>query len=129
MHWSRRKSIAIVVAIIIVLAVIVNMGYNNWLDVDLMYSLFGIGQPGDHQLLDFFDFISNTIMMPLVAFLTCIFIGWIIKPQTIIDEVERNGHKFKAKKMFTVMTKYVAPICILMIMIGYVLSTVGVITL
>ena len=40
--------------------------------------------------IDFFDFISNSVLMPIVALLTCISIGFFIKPQTIIDEVEIN---------------------------------------
>ena len=39
------------------------------------------------QILDVMDFISNNLLMPLVALLSCILIGWVVKPQVIIDEV------------------------------------------
>ena len=51
------------------------------------------------QFLDFFDFISNSVLMPIAAFLICIFVGYVIKPSFITDEIEING-KFKMKKMF-----------------------------
>lgn len=125
---SRVRAIVIVSIFMVVVATIVNMGYNVWLGADPMYSIFGIGAYQDHQLLDFFDFLSNTIMMPIVALMTCIFIGWIIKPQAIIDEVELTA-PMKAKKLFIVMIKYIAPIFTILILVGYVLSTIGVITL
>lgn len=128
-HVSRKRSIVVCGIFIALLGLIVNMGYNNWVGVDPMYSIFGIGQLGDHQILDFFDFLSNTVMMPIVALLTCIFIGWVIKPESIIEEVEQDGVVFHGRKLFYVMIKYIAPIFTIMILIGYVLSTVGVITL
>ena len=50
------------------------------------------------SILDFFDFISNSVLMPIVAFLTCVFVGFIVKPETITDEVESSTQKFKSKK-------------------------------
>ena len=70
------------------------MGYDNLLWMDPMYSLFGIGEYQNSQLLDFFDFLSNTVLMPIVALLTCIFIGYVVKPQVIIDEVKLSS-KFR----------------------------------
>jgi NSS family neurotransmitter:Na+ symporter len=93
-----------------------------------MYSLFGIGNYGDDQLLDFFDFVSNTILMPVVSLLTCLFVGYVIKPKTIIDEVEQSS-EFKGKKLFVVMTKYIAPVFVVTILVSYVLNTMGIISL
>lgn len=77
------------------------------------------------SFLDFFDFISNSVLMPIVAFLTCIFVGFVIKPKTVIDEVESSA-KFKRKKLFEIIIKYVAPICILLILATSVLEAFGV---
>ncbi len=93
-----------------------------------MYSLFGIGEAGNAQLLDFFDFLSNTIMMPLVALLTCIFVGWIIKPKTLIAEVKQSS-KFSGEKLFVVMIKYIAPVFVVVILVAYVMNTAGIIAL
>ncbi|MBE6750733.1 MAG: sodium-dependent transporter [Ruminococcaceae bacterium] len=78
------------------------------------------------DILGVFDFASNSVIMPIVALLTCIFVGYVIKPQAIIEEIELTG-KFTAKKMFTVIIKYVAPIFIVGILIFSVLEGLGVI--
>ncbi len=75
--------------------------------------------------LDFFDFISNSVIMPIVAFLTCVFVGYFIKPKTLIDEIELTG-KFKQKGLFTIMVKYIAPIFIVLILLSSVLGAFGI---
>jgi NSS family neurotransmitter:Na+ symporter len=125
---SRKASVIICSIIMIVVAIFVNMGYNNLLWMDPMYSIFGIGTYQSMQLLDFFDFISNTIMMPIVALLTCIFVGYIIKPKVLIDEIKQSS-PFVAEKLFTVMIKFIAPVFVVLILVFYVLNTIGIITL
>lgn len=125
---SRVTAIVVCAIEALVLGVVCNLGYNAWLGVDPMYTLFGIGDYQDHQILDFMDFLSNTILMPIVAFLTCIFIGWIIKPKIIVDHVKQSS-KFSGEKLFTVMIKYIAPIFVLIIMAFYILDTVGILKL
>ena len=63
-------------------------------------------------------------MMPIVALLTCIFVGYVIKPKAAIEEVELTG-RFKKKKLFTVIIKYVAPICIVLILVSSVLDALA----
>ena len=79
------------------------------------------------DFLDFFDFISNSVLMPIAAFLTCLFVGYIIKPKVIVDEVESSG-EFKRKSLFLIMVKYIAPICIVAILVFSVLEGLGFIT-
>lgn len=93
-------------------------GYSIWSEVKI------IGM----QFLDFFDFISNSILIPVVAFFTCIFIGYVLKPKAIIEEVEISS-KFKNKKMFVVIIKYIAPIFILLILISSILDALGIFTI
>ena len=76
--------------------------------------------------LDMFDFISNSVLMPIVALLTCIFVGYIIKPDTLSEEIELTG-KFKGKKLFNVVIKYIAPVCIVLILISSVLDVLGIV--
>ncbi len=75
--------------------------------------------------LDMFDFASNSVIMPIVAFLTCIFVGYIIKPKTLIEEMNIGG-KFKSEKLFNVMIKYIAPIFIVLILVSSVLDALGI---
>lgn len=77
------------------------------------------------QFLDFFDFISNSVLMPIVALLTCIFVGFVIKPESVIDEVELCGVKFRRKALFSAIIKYIAPALIVLILITSVLNAFG----
>mgnify|MGYP002694484686 CR=1 FL=1 len=113
--WKRSFTCALVLAGCIVIGVPVCLGFN-------VLDFIKIGAMG---LLDIFDFASNNILMPIVALLTCIFVGYVIKPKTIIDEIELNG-KFKRKKIFIVLIKYIAPICILLILISSCLDALGI---
>ena len=80
------------------------------------------------DILDFLDFVSNSVLMPVVGMLTCIVVGFVIKPKTIVDEVELNG-RFKMKKFYTVMVKWIAPVCIFIILISSILDALGVISI
>ncbi|MBR4030025.1 MAG: sodium-dependent transporter [Clostridia bacterium] len=113
---NRKITCVIVFAGSIILGLPSCLGYGMWSAIKIL----------GMQFLDFFDFISNSVLMPIVAFLTCIFVGYIIKPQTLIDEIELNG-KFKQKTLFKVVIKYVAPVCIVLILLSSILSAAGII--
>ena len=67
------------------------------------------------QLLDIMDYISNSVMMPLIALLSTILIGWVKSPKYVADEMERGGYKFRRKRMYYVMIRYVAPVMMLVL--------------
>ncbi len=81
------------------------------------------------SLLDFLDFVSNSILMPIVALCTCLFIGFVIKPQAVIDEAEADGNRFGSQKMFTVIIKWVAPIFLVLILLSSVANALGWLTI
>jgi len=112
---GRRLCCVLVLAGSILLGLVSCFGYSIWSDIRI------IGM----QFLDFFDFASNSVIMPLVALLTCIFIGYIMKPQGLIEEVEIHG-EFKRKRLFSVMIKYVAPILIVLIWVSSILDVLGI---
>lgn len=113
--WSRKKSCVVVLLFSIALGLPSSLGFGVLSNV----SLNGM------SILDMFDFFSNSILMPIVAFLACIFIGYVIKPKAVIEEIE-IGAPFKAKTLFTVVIKYVAPVCIVLILISSVLDALGI---
>ena len=117
-HLSRRAAVIVVTVFVLLLGVPSCLGYSE---------LFANLQPLGMAFLDFFDFISNSIMMPIVAFLTCILVGHILGPKTVIDEVESSG-VFRRKKLFVVMIRWIAPIMLLMILGTEILKFLGVIT-
>ena len=63
------------------------------------------------------DYISNYVLMPVVSIATCVFIGWILKPKTVIEEVTRNGEAFGRKKLYVVMVKFVTPVLLLILLL------------
>ena len=115
---GRKTSCVIVLGISIALGIPSSLGYSAWSDVKVL----------GMQLLDLFDFVSNSIMMPIIAFITCIFVSFVIKPGTITDEVSLSG-EFKWRRLYNVMIKYVAPVCILAILVSSILSAAGVISI
>ena len=114
-HWNRKKICLIVFLLCVALGLPSSLGFGV---------LSGISVNG-LSILDMFDFVSNSLMMPIAAFLTCFFVGYVIKPKALIAEM-RIGGKFKAEKMFTIMVKYIAPICIVLILISSILDVLGI---
>ncbi len=104
---KRVGSTLVCVTIVIIMGMLSVLGYSDWSEV----TIFG------YQILDFFDFISNNIMMPIVALITCILIGYIVKPKYIEDETTLNGEVFKSKGLYEVMTKYVCPAFMIIILL------------
>ena len=69
------------------------------------------------QILDVLDYVSNYILMPVVSIVTCIFIGWIVKPKTVIEEVTLGGGKFGREKLYVVMVKYITPALLMLLLL------------
>ena len=111
---ERKVSCVIVFIGSVVIGLPSTLGYGPWESVTI------IGM----QFLDFFDFISNNVLMPIVALLTCIFVGYVIKPKSVIDEVKISS-KFKREKIFVFIIKYAAPVCIVLILVSSVLDALS----
>lgn len=115
-HWTRRRSLIFCIVVIVVVGGFVNAGYN------VLSFIQPLGEGS--TLLDLFDFLSNSVIMPIVALVTCIFVGWIVKPKTLIDEV-RLSSPFRFAKVWTVIIKYIAPVFMVIILVSYVAQTFG----
>lgn len=113
--WNRKFTCLVVFIGSMAIGLLSSLGYGPLENVKI------IGM----QFLDFFDFISNSVIMPIVALCTCIFVGYFIKPQTIIDEAEYDG-KFSAKGLFVGTIKYIAPVCIVLILVSSILGAFGI---
>ncbi len=114
--WNRRLTCIIVFVVCITLGLPSCLGYGILKEI----TLFGM------DFLTFFDFLSNSVIMPVVALITCILVGYVIKPKAIIEEIE-IGSKFKRKTLFTVMIKYIAPVFIVAILVFSVLEGFGIV--
>lgn len=104
---KRMWASVIVIVITLLLGLLSVFGYSIWSDVTLMKM----------QILDFFDFITNNIMMPILAFLTCIMIGYVVKTKYVEDEVLFGEDRFRSVKMYRIMIKFVCPVCMILILL------------
>ena len=70
--------------------------------------------------LDFFDMLSEGIMMPLGAMLMSLMIGWEIGPEVIKGEVEQSGHAMGSYGFFKICVKFITPLCMILILYGQI---------
>ncbi len=108
LHWQRRKATVVVSIALLILGIPSCLGYGPLSFINILGLAF----------LDFFDFISNSVLMPVVALLTCVLVGHIVGTDVVSSEVRLNGHAFKREKLFKVMIRWVAPILLLVVLIS-----------
>ena len=108
-HTERKKTTGVLSIIYLVATAVIALGYSVFY-VEVMLPNGSTG-----QLLDIMDYISNSFMMPFIALLSAIFIGWVMKPNWIVEEMERGGKHFGRKKLYIVMIKYLMPIIMLVL--------------
>ena len=113
--WSRRKATTVIGVITIVLGSLSALGYGPLADVTI------IGM----QFLDFFDFLTNTVMMPIAAIATCLLISKVVGVQRIEEEVMQNGGKFRRKKIFCFMIRYLCPVFAGIILLSSIANAFG----
>ena len=108
---SRKKAALMEIGLILVVGTAVCLGYNKW------YFDITLPNGANAQLLDIMDYISNNCLMPLVAIGTCLLVGWILKPKMIVEEVEKNGCRFRRKHLYVVMIRYIAPVLLVVLLL------------
>lgn len=111
---ERKTATILVVAITAVVGMLVCLGY-NLLYFEAVLPNTPAGK--NAQILDILDYLSNYILMPVVSIVTCVFIGWIVKPKTVIEEVTRNGHRFGREKLYVVMVKFITPLMLSLLLL------------
>ena len=109
--WKREKATVTVMLVALVVGILVCLGYNT------LYFELPLPNGTIAQILDILDYISNYIMMPVVSIATCVFIGWVVKPKTVIEEVTLNGNQFHREKVFLVMIKFVTPVLLTLLLL------------
>lgn len=113
--WERRKATVIVGIVMLLLGSLSTLGYGPLANVKI------IGM----QILDFFDFLTNSVMMPIAAIATCLLVSRVMGVQRIEEEVTRGGSPFRRRKIFTVMIKYLCPIFAAIILISSIANAFG----
>lgn len=118
LNWNRKKSCFAVLFIILVLGIPCSLGFG----------VFDFIKPLGMSIFDFFDFATNSIMMPISAIFTCILIVKVTGIDTVIKEVEATS-RFRRKKVYVFCMKYVVIIGLLIILISSILNAFGIITM
>ena len=115
LKWSRRKSTVLVGVIMIILGSLSSLGYGPLGFVKI------IGM----QFLDFFDFLTNSVMMPIAAIATCLLVSRVIGVKRIEKEVLLGESTFRRKNIFNFMIQYLCPIFAAIILISSVANAFG----
>ena len=118
-HTERKKTTRVLSVIYLIATAVIALGYS------IFYVEVALPNGSTGQLLDIMDYISNSFMMPFISLLSAILIGWIMKPSWIAEEMELNGEKFKRKKLYNVMMRYIMPV----IMVILFLQSTGVLNM
>ena len=108
-HTDRKKTTLVLALIYLAASAVIALGYS------VFYFNVTLPNGSSAQLLGIMDYVSNSVMMPLIALLSTILIGWVKSPKYVADEMERGGYKFRRKRMYYVMIRYVAPVMMLVL--------------
>ena len=117
--WGRKKATVIIGLIMIILGTLSCLGYGPLAFVKI------IGM----QFLDFFDFLTNSVMMPFAALMTSLFVTKVVGIDRMEEEIRHGESKFRRKKIFIVMIKYLCPIFAIIILASSVANAFGWITM
>jgi NSS family neurotransmitter:Na+ symporter len=116
-HWDNNKSSLVSTIIPCIIAIPVSWGYGLLSGVR---PLAFLGK--DTDLLDSLDFLCENVLATTAALLLCIFVGWVWKPKTVLEEVEKTG-PFTWKNLWLFVFRFVCPIITVIV----ILSSLGLI--
>lgn len=117
--WNRKKATLVLAVIMVSLGSLSCLGYGPLANVTI------IGM----QFLDFFDFMTNSVMMPIAAIATCLLVSKVVGVDKLEKEITKDGQPFRRKKIFCFMIKYLCPFFAAIILISSVANAFGIITM
>lgn len=113
--WGRKKSTVVVTVIMVLLGTLSSMGYGPLGGVQIL----------GMQFLDLFDFLTNSVMMPIAAIATCLLVSRVMGVKKIEEEMTVENGKFKRKPIFNFMIRYLCPFFAAVILISSVANAFG----
>lgn len=120
LHWNRKRASLLVAGGTALAGLLPCLGYSG-----AFQNFLPLGMP----FLDFFDFISNSVLMPIVAILTCILVGHVLGVSVITEEITREGHSFSKTRLHRVMIRWIAPLLLVAILVSELLKQLGMFTI
>ena len=115
-HWKRWVTCLVVAAVVVALGIPSSLGNGLWQNI----------RPFGLPFLDFFDFVGNNVLMPIVALLTCLFVGYVLGPKVLIAEARL---KKREAALFSVVIRYIAPVLIVLILVSSLLDALNIASL
>ena len=109
LHTNRKKTVLVLSGVYLAASAVIALGYS------IFYFEVQLPNGSTGQLLDIMDYVSNSVMMPLIALLSTILIGWVVGPDYVVEEMEKGGACFTRKKIYRVMIRYIAPVMMLVL--------------
>lgn len=113
--WGRKKATVLVGVIMLLLGSLSSLGYGPLSNVKIL----------GMQFLDFFDFLTNSVMMPIAAIAICLLVSRVIGVKRIEEEVLHGESSFRRKKVFYIMIQYLCPIFAVIILISSIANAFG----
>ena len=113
--WGRKKATVLVGVIMLLLGSLSSLGYGPLSNVKIL----------GMQFLDFFDFLTNSVMMPIAAIAICLLVSKVIGVKRIEEEVLHGESSFRRKKVFYIMIQYLCPIFAVIILISSIANAFG----
>ena len=113
--WGRMKSTVLIGVIMLLLGTLSSLGYGPLGGVKII----------NMQFLDFFDFLTNSVMMPIAAIATCLLVSKVIGVKRVEEEVLHGESRFRRKKVFYFMIQYLCPVFAAIILISSVANAFG----
>ncbi len=113
--WNRKKSTLLIGVIMLLLGTLSSLGYGPLGGVKII----------NMQFLDFFDFLTNSVMMPIAAIATCLLVSKVIGVKRVEEEVLHGENRFRRKKIFYFMIQYLCPVFAAIILVSSVANAFG----
>ena len=117
--WKRHTSTLLIGIIMVALGSLSALGYGPLASV----TVFGM------QFLDLFDFLTNSVMMPIAAIATCLLVSRVVGTEKIGEEVTQDGYRFRRRRVFNFMIRFLCPIFAAIILISSVANAFGLISM
>ncbi len=117
--WSRNKSTSMIGVSMVLLGSLSSLGYGPLANVTIL----------GMQFLDFFDFLTNSVMMPIAAIASCILVSRVIGVERIAQEVTLDGRPFRRRKIFNAMIRFLCPFFAAIILISSIANAFGLISM
>ena len=117
--WSRKKATVLMGVVMITLGSLSSLGYGPLANVTVL----------GMQFLDFFDFLTNSVMMPIAAISICLLVSRVAGIAAIEQEVCHGEERFRRKRVFTLMIRYLCPLFAAIILVSSVANAFGLISM